>query len=123
MRADMRADLLLEDLDERPLAAAGRDRIDDRPDRAGRLARLSDHLAEIVLGDLELVHAGGALLDEGHPHFVPAVDEVDREVPDQLADVELRHDQALAGAAAAARFWRRTRLATVSDALAPVFSQ
>src|SRR5688500_20326801 len=66
---------LFEDLDQRALARPGSDCLDDRADGARGLAAAADHLAEIGLGDLELVDVSGAFLDQLAPNFVGFVDE------------------------------------------------
>src|SRR6187402_3730191 len=76
--AGARAARLFEDLDERALARAGGHRLHHRAQRAGGLAAAADDLAEIGLGDLELVHVRGALLDELDADLVRLVDEVHR---------------------------------------------
>ena len=81
---------LFEDLDERALARPGRDRLDDRAQRASGLAAAADDLAEIGLGDLELVDVGLALLDQLDADFVGLVDEVHREIADQLGEIRIR---------------------------------
>src|SRR5689334_13806071 len=78
--------LLFEDLDERALARPRRHGLHDRAQRAGGLAAAADHLAEVRLGDLELVDVGLALLDELDADLVRPVDEVHRHEPDQLAE-------------------------------------
>ena len=53
----------------------------------GLAAAAADHLAEIGLGDLELVHVRRALLDQLDANLVGPVDQVDREVADQLGQI------------------------------------
>ena len=84
--------LPLEDLDQRTLARPGRDRLDDGAQRAGGLAATADDLAEIGLGDLELVDVGSALFDELDVHFVGLIDEVHRQIADELREIRIfRH--------------------------------
>ena len=67
---------LFEDLDERALARARRDRLHQRAQGASGLAAATDDLAQVGLGDLELVDVRLAFLDELDADFVRLVDEV-----------------------------------------------
>jgi hypothetical protein len=88
-----------EDLAQGALAGPRRDRLDHRAQRPRGLAAAADDLAEVRLGDLELVDVRRALLDELDPDLVRPVDEVDREVADQLGEVR-RAVRAIAAVAA-----------------------
>ena len=70
------------------------------------LAAAADDLAEIGLGDLELVDVGLALLDELDADFVRLVDEVHRQIADQLR--QIRFSSAMLTAAFGARASRAT---------------
>ena len=93
----------------------------ERADRAGGLAAAADHLAEIVLGNLELVDVRGALLDQRDVNLVGPIDQVDREEPDQLREVRRIGHQAWA--LAAARAFLRTTVASVPEGCAPCLIQ
>src|SRR5262245_61625432 len=64
------AGALFENFDERALARARRNRLDDRAQRASGLAAAADDLAKVGLGDLELVDVGLPLLDQLDADFV-----------------------------------------------------
>src|SRR5262249_50381910 len=110
---------LFEDLDQRALARTRRDGLHDRAQRARGLATAADDLAEIRLSDLELVDVCRTLLDELDVNLVRLVDEVDREVTNELGEIGiLRHCYA----AFAARAVRRTIADSVPLGWAPTES-
>src|SRR5262245_61213156 len=87
---------LFEDLDQRALPRAGRHRLHDGAQRASGLAAAADDFAEVRFSNLELVDVGLTLLDQLDANFVGLVDEIDREVADELRQVGLRRHR-LAG--------------------------
>ena len=57
---------------------------DDRAQRARDPSLLADHLAEIVLRDMETKHDGVGLVDALDAHCVGLVDKLPRQVLEQL---------------------------------------
>src|SRR5688572_3202028 len=94
--------MLFEDLDERALARARCHCLHHGAQRAGGLAAAADDLAEVRLGDLELVHVRVPLLDELDADFIRLLDEVHCHVADQLRDIRALDVRAAAVATAIA---------------------
>jgi len=85
-------------------------RTDDRAQSAGDASLLADHLAEIVLRDMETKHDGVGLVDALDAHRVGLVDKLPREVLEKLGHYLLR-------------FLILSSLPTASEGNAPLPSQ
>ena len=75
---------LLHDLEQRPAPVPHRARADDRAQRTRDPTLAADHLADVVLGDVEDEHEGVVALLRLDPHGGRVVDELAREVRQQL---------------------------------------
>ena len=75
---------LFDDLEQRPAAAAGRRGPHHRAQRAGDAALTADHLAHVVLGDVELQDRVAVAFDLLHAHGVRLVDQAASQVLDEL---------------------------------------
>ncbi len=75
---------LLENLEDDAAAALRGGGREDRAQGLGGAALLADHLAEILLGDLELEDEGVGLLDLLDLDLLGVVDEAARQVVDEI---------------------------------------
>src|SRR5688500_9206986 len=106
-----------DDLELDRAALAGRGHLEQGPERLGDAAVAPDHLAHVVLGDVQLDDGALFVLDLGHLDGVGIVDERLRDVLDELLGAHLAAPS-FAGRTPATRSSR----ATVSDGVAPFAS-